>query len=653
VKFYRSTVSRYGFALAAVALATALRYALFFAHLRDRPGFRLIFLAAIMAAAWQGYGPGILATVISVAGLPFLFLRGYTLARMDIVNLVLILLIALLISRLASTRARTEATLRKSNEELDDRVRKRTAELVQANAEAHSRLAEVDHLYATAAVGLAFVDTRLRYVRVNELLARINGVPAAAHIGRSIRETLPPGLAGLVEPMYRQVIDTGEPLLDREIHSTSPAQPGVERDWLVSYSPVKTADGVLLGVQALVQDITHRKQFEDQLRQTQKLESLGVLAGGIAHDFNNLLVGILGNSSLALDSLEPDHAIRPLLEEVTIASHRAARLTSQMLAYSGKGRFMVQVVDVRELIRETLPLIQAAVPRTVELQLQVTEPCPPVEIDVAQIQQLVMNLVINAAESIPKEQPGVVTIGASQIIVDESYLRSAGAAQELEVGPYARIEVRDTGSGMDEQTKARIFDPFFTTKFTGRGLGLAAALGIVRGHRGLIQVDSAPGQGSAFRILLPAAAKAPKVIAPDDHKAVRADGAGAVLVVDDEPIVQQVARQTLRRAGYEVLLAGNGQTALEIFRKRAEEIRVVLLDMTMPVMSGEQTLVELKKIDPEVRVVLSSGFNEVEAIRRFEGRGLAGFIQKPYTAAALAEKIAAVQLDRHSSTAAD
>jgi nitrogen-specific signal transduction histidine kinase/CheY-like chemotaxis protein len=402
-----------------------------------------------------------------------------------------------------------------------------------------------------------------------------------------------------------------------------------------------------------VQDITDRKQFEDQLRQTQKLESLGVLAGGIAHDFNNLLVGILGNASLALESLEPSHPARPLLEEVNVASHRAARLTSQMLAYSGKGRFVVQVVDIAELIRETLPLIQAAIPHTVELLLRVTEPSPPVEIDVAQIQQLVMNLVINAAESIPKEQPGVVTVSASQLIVDENYLRSAGAAQDLQFGPHACIEVRDTGSGMSEETKARIFDPFFTTKFTGRGLGLAAVLGIVRGHHGAIQVDSAPGQGSTFRIFLPAATKARPVAAPDDRQPARPVGEGTVLVVDDEPIVQQVAQQTLRRAGYQVLLAGNGQIALDIFKQRAAEIRVVLLDVTMPVMSGEQTLVELKKIDPDVHVVLSSGFNEVEAIRRFEGRGLAGFIQKPYTAAALVAKIAAVQPDQHSSTAAD
>jgi PAS domain S-box-containing protein len=644
VKFFHTAVGRYVAALVALALATVLALVLYVLLPSTRGAYGLVFLIALMAAAWQGYGPGILAVLIAVLGLPFLLVPGFALARVDLGRGGLLLLISVLISRLSTSRARTEAALRKSNEELDDRVRQRTAELEHANGEAHNRLAEVDNLYRTAAIGLGFVDTQLRYLRVNELLAGINGIPAAAHIGRTLREILPPQMAEVVEPLYRQVIETGQPVLGRELHGVSAAQPGVERDWLVSYSPVKTAEGAMLGVQSLVQDITERKQFEDQLRQTQKLESLGVLAGGIAHDFNNLLVGILGNASLTLDTLPPGSPIRPMIQDVITSSERAARLTSQMLAYSGKGRFVVEQVDIAELIRETLPLIQASVPRTVQVSVENGKGCPPVEIDVAQMQQLVMNLVINGAEAIPKGQPGIVTVAVSEVSVYDSHLGTTGVAHDLEAGRYVCIEVRDTGSGMDEATKARIFDPFFTTKFTGRGLGLAAVLGIVRGHKGLIQVDSAPGQGSTFRILLPAAvAQAPEPAKKADQQ-IPAElvGAGTILVVDDESIVRQVAQQTLRRAGYDVLLAGNGQTALEIFRQRADEIRLVLLDMTMPVMSGEQTFIELKRIRPDVRIVLSSGFNQVEAIRRFEGQDLAGFLQKPYTAAALAEKVANV-----------
>jgi signal transduction histidine kinase len=413
-------------------------------------------------------------------------------------------------------------------------------------------------------------------------------------------------------------------VLGREIHGVSAAQPGVERDWLVSYSPVNTAEGAMLGVQALVQDITERKQFEDQLRQTQKLESLGVLAGGIAHDFNNLLVGILGNASLTLDSLPAGSPIRPMIQDVITSSERAARLTSQMLAYSGKGRFVVQQVDIAELIRETLPLIQASVPRTVQVSVENGKGCPPVEIDVAQMQQLVMNLVINGAEAILKGQTGSVTVTVSEVSVYDSHVGATGLPQDLEAGRYVCIEVRDTGCGMDEATKARIFDPFFTTKFTGRGLGLAAVLGIVRGHKGLIQVDSAPGEGSTFRVLLPAAVaqdREPQKLA-DQQIPAELVGAGTILVVDDESIVRQVAQQTLRRAGYEVLLAGNGQTALEIFRQRAAEIRLVLLDMTMPVMSGEQTF---HRVEDD-----SSGHSN-RAIQRFQPGGSDSTIRRPGT----------------------
>jgi CheY-like chemotaxis protein len=379
-----------------------------------------------------------------------------------------------------------------------------------------------------------------------------------------------------------------------------------------------------------------------------------VLAGGVAHDFNNLLVGILGNASLALESLPPLSGVRSILEDLLTAGERAAQLTHQMLAYSGKGRFVVELVDISELIRKTLSLIQASIPRTVQLELDLAAALPAVEIDVAQIQQLIMNLVINGAEAVPEGRPGVVIITARQQRVDEDYLRAARLSQSASPGQYVCLEVRDTGAGMDESTKARIFDPFFTTKFTGRGLGLATVLGIVRGHKGTIQVDSAPGKGSMFRILLPAASKA---LAPGASTAQRPTsdlaGAGAVLVVDDEQIVRQMAQLSLRRYGYTVLLAANGQEALEVFRKNENEIRLVLLDMTMPVMSGEDTFIELKKIRPDVQIVLSSGYNEADAVKRFEGRNLAGFIQKPYTTAALGAKVKSVLSKTADRLAAD
>jgi PAS domain S-box-containing protein len=642
VGFFKSAGGRYLFAFLAVALSGFLILLLRMIFAARSQSYGLIILAALMGASWSGYGPGIFALFLAAFGLPYFLTPNFNPANTDFKNLGLLLIISLLISRISASRDRLESGLRKSNEELDRRVKQRTAELEQANADAHQRLAELENLYVTAAVGLGLVDTNLRFVRVNQLLAAIHGLPVEAHIGRTVREVLPPALADRVAPLYEQVLATGQPILGSEVRAISASEPDVEQDWLVTYSPVKAEDGVVLGIQVVVQDVTQRKRFEDQLRQTQKLESLGILAGGIAHDFNNLLVGILGNTSLALELVPEDSEAQPILKEALAAGERAAALTHQMLAYSGKGRFVVERVDMARLIREILPLIHSAIPRTVELRLDIDRAAPTAEVDVAQVQQLIMNLVINGAEAIPDGQPGAVTVAVSEYDVSTRASQPGAGKPRVAPGRYVCIEVCDNGTGMEEATKARIFDPFFTTKFTGRGLGLAAVSGIVRGHHGHIEVDSFPGQGSVFRILLPAV---PGEAAPQPERTEAVfppAGFGAILVVDDEPMVRQMAQQTLQRRGYDVLVAENGERALDIFRKRGAEIRLVLLDMTMPVMSGEKTLVELRKMRPDTLVVLSSGYNQVDAIQRFAGQGLAGFLQKPYTAAALTTQVAAV-----------
>jgi PAS domain S-box-containing protein len=384
-------------------------------------------------------------------------------------------------------------------------------------------------------------------------------------------------------------------------------------------------------------DLTERKKIEAQLRQTQKLESLGVLAGGVAHDFNNLLVGILGNASLALESTSPANPNRLLLEDVVSASQRAADLTRQLLAYAGKGRFIVEVIDLSGLIREIASLIQASIPKHVQLRLDLSEKLPAIEADSTQVQQLVMNLIINGAEAMG-DQNGTVLVSTGVQEVDEYYLHSVNSGHEIAPGKYVFLEVQDTGSGMNEETIAKIFDPFFTTKFMGRGLGLAAALGIIRGHRGAIKVYSQPGKGSAFKVLFPAREQeVPSAGTVSQFRDVT--GTGVVMVVDDEEVVRRTVKTALQRYGYSVLVAENGQDAIDLYREVHERLSAVVLDMTMPVMGGEEALRHLKDIDASVPVILSSGFNEVEAIRRFTGKGLAGFIQKPYTARSLAAKL--------------
>jgi CheY-like chemotaxis protein len=344
---------------------------------------------------------------------------------------------------------------------------------------------------------------------------------------------------------------------------------------------------------------------------------------------------------LALDALPPNSSVGILLEEVIAASEKAAALTRQMLAYSGRGRFEVSQIDLSTYVRESIPLIQAAVSRTVELQLDLAEDLPAIEVDTTQMQQIVMNLVINGAEAIPEGRCGKVTITTRRRDVDEHWIRvrTDTGTGELKPGSYVVLEVHDDGSGMDEATKARVFEPFFTTKFTGRGLGLAAVLGIVRGHRGSIQVSSTPGCGSVFRVMFPALDATPNRTPRQEEERPDLSGVGAILVIDDEETVRRAARQTLEHYGYSVLLAEDGARGLEMFRRNAYRIECVVLDMTMPIMSGEETLPGLRSLRADIPVILSSGFSEAEAAPRFHGKGLAGFIQKPYKAAALSEKV--------------
>jgi PAS domain S-box-containing protein len=487
-------------------------------------------------------------------------------------------------------------------------------------AEATARLAAIVDSSHDAIVGKD-LDGVIR--TWNAGAARLYGYAANEVIGRSMTILIPPDRV----PEEASILETVHAggLVDH-FETVRLRRDGTLIDVSLTVSPIRDAGGNVIGASHIARDITERKQFNEHLKETAKLESLGVLAGGIAHDFNNLLTGMLGNASLALDALPEVHPARPLIDGVVDASERAATLVRQILAYSGKGRFIIQLVDLSELIAELANLIRSSIPKTIDLQLDLAPKLPPVETDVAQMQQLVMNLLINAAESYEPNDPGTVTVRTK--------------VEKRETGRYVSLEVEDSGCGMDETTQARMFDPFFTTKFAGRGLGLAAVHGIVRGHKGTLNVTTAPGQGTTFRVHFPAADGTLIQTVVEEAQRDLA-GRGIVLVVDDEEIVRVTARQSLERYGYTVLVAENGRRAVELFEQSHNQIAAVLLDMTMPVMSGEETLRRLKEIHPSVPVILSSGFNEVEAIRRFHGQGLAGFLQKPYTAATLAEKIKA------------
>ncbi len=475
-----------------------------------------------------------------------------------------------------------------------------------------------------------------RVLTWNKAAERIYGYTASEVFGRPISILLPPERRDEEDEILRK-IRQGERV--EHFETTRRRKDGQMIDVSITISPIRDSSGAIAGASHIARDITERSRLRDQFRNTQKLESLGVLAGGVAHDFNNLLTGILGNTSLALELLPSNHPAREMLRGAITASERAADLTRQLLAYAGKGRFITEIIHLSTLVREISQLIQTSIPRTVQLRLELANDLPYIEADVGQMQQLIMNLVINGAEAIGDERNGTVIVTTAVQEVDDAYIQTAlSPAEEIRPGSYVSLEVHDTGCGMDESIVSRIFDPFFTTKFLGRGLGLAAVQGIVRGHKGVLKVYSQPGQGSTFKVLFPATERVPTVAAPRAGGEALA-GYETILVIDDEQIVRQTAKSMLESYGYSVLVAENGREGVDLFRVVHEKVALVILDMSMPVMSGEETLRNLKLADPQTPVILSSGFNEVEAIRRFTGKGLAGFIQKPYSALDLARRV--------------
>ena len=388
----------------------------------------------------------------------------------------------------------------------------------------------------------------------------------------------------------------------------------------ISVDPIFDVAGSATGAVCIASDVTERRRLEEQFRESQKFETIGTLAAGVAHDFNNLLTGILGNASLILGELPPASPFRDRLDDIVHSSQRAADLTRQLLAYSGKARHYMQRTELSGMVEGFRGLIESAVPKQVKLSVNLAAGLPPIDADASHVEQIVLNLVSNAAEAIG-ENAGEIRV--------ETRLGEDGAAV---------LEVRDTGSGMDAETKSRIFDPFFTTKFTGRGLGLAAVAGIVRAHKAAIEATSAPGQGSTFRVSFPAAQPVPQAAAT---KAGPAAGQITVLVVDDEEVVRRTAEATLQIRGYRVLVACDGQEAIDKVGQHPE-IAVVLLDFTMPVMSGEEAIDGILQTRPGLRVIVSTGYDHREAEARFSEKAVAGYLQKPYTSRQLAEKIASV-----------
>ncbi len=558
--------------------------------------------------------------------------------------------------------------LRKLNLALEDRVRERTADLTatnerlrdeirsreqaesevrRLNASLQQHVDELQALFDLLPVGVGIAEDRACvHIRTNRALAEMLAVSRGANVSM----TAPPDVA----PQHFHVEHAGKILkpdelpMQRVARENTPLLNFVETvvhadgrriELLVNAVPLRDAHGESRGCLATFQDLSDQRRaerdrlnLERRMQETQKFESLGVLAGGIAHDFNNLLTGILGNASLARLELRPDQQPAEVaLGYVEQASHRAAELCKQLLAYAGKGRFIVEPLDLSRLIQDTVPLLRSSVSKKAELHLQLAPGLPSFQGDANQIRQIIMNLVINASEALG-DRPGVINLQTGLLHATREYLQSMAFSDHLEPGEYVMLEVCDTGEGMTDETKARLFEPFYTTKFTGRGLGLAAVLGIVHGHKGAIKVYSDLGKGSTFKILLPATGPALRPPAPAARPVAQPWRAqGVALVVDDEPAVRDLAVTALTRVGFEVEQAVDGQEGVDRVRQHPQRYTIVLLDLTMPRMDGEEALRRMRVLNPQLRVILTSGFNQQAIIDRFAGRGLAGFLPKPFS----------------------
>ena len=529
------------------------------------------------------------------------------------------------------------------------------------------------------------LDLAGKVVRVNPAGCRLLGLTEREIVGHPVWEFVAPEEQALVRERLGRNLSSEQPLDSQERNWIRPD--GARLILEIHSNYIRDAEGRIQGIRTFLLDVTRRKRAEEALRKVQeslehrivertaelemanqflrremeerrqaaeehrkleaqvqhaqRLESLGVLAGGIAHDFNNLLASIMGYGSLAAMDLPEDSRPRRSIEQVLTAAKSAADLTQQMLAYSGRGSFVLEPVNLTVLIEGVVRLIESTISKKATLRLHLATGLPCIQADASQIRQVVMNLITNAAESLG-DAPGIVEVTTGVAWADEEQWTAMVPGHVLPAGNYVFLEVGDTGCGMDAETQNRIFDPFFTTKFSGRGLGLAAVLGIIRSHRGGIRVHSEPRAGTTFRVMFPAieATASPQV--SDLPEAQSWVSEGVVLVVDDQPAVRNLARLILERSGLTVLMATDGREGVEVFTRHAHEIHAVLLDLNMPGMDGGEVFRHMTQLVPGVRVVLCSGYNEQDVNTKLQGGKPAGFLRKPYHPSELVDRLRAI-----------
>jgi len=558
------------------------------------------------------------------------------------------------------SRIRTHLELSRSRRKL----REQAAELARVNAELMSNIAKLEQSGEALRESEAFILAVMDHLPIGIAVNSVDPAVSFSYMNDNFPKCYRTTRAALADPngfweavyedpefreeIKKKVLDdcaSGDPARMRWL-GVPITRKGEETTFVSAMNTPIPGKPLMIST---VWDVTEHKRAEEERRKldrkvqhAQRLESLGMLAGGIAHDFNNILMAVLGHAELTMVKLSPESPARGALGEIITAARHAADLCRQMLTYSGRTPSTLAKIGLRELVEEMAHLLKTAVSKKAILNLNLGHDLLPIQGDPSQIRQILMNLIINASEAIG-DRSGVITVSVGATRCDSAYLESTELGDAIPPGLYMHLEVADTGSGMDARTRARIFEPFFSTKFTGRGLGLAAVMGIVRAHKGALKVYSEPGKGTAFKILFPALTEG-QGAARSSESSPLADwrGKGTILLVDDEESLIALGGRMLEHLGFTALTAADGLQAVELYRERWKEIDLVLMDLTMPHMDGGEAFGELRQVNPDVLVILSSGYSRDDIAGRFAGKNLAGVLQKPYTLARLTEALSAV-----------
>ena len=501
--------------------------------------------------------------------------------------------------------------------------------------EARARLQEIEAVYGSAPVGLCVFDDQLRYLRANERMAEMIGIPVERLRGQTLRESVPE-LADQLEPRLREVLATGQPLYNIEIHGVTQAQPGVERVWVATWLPLRDADGRTSGVNVAAEEVTERRRLQEKLMEAHRLEAVGQLAGGVAHEANNQMTVVLGCAGFVLRHSGLPSAVRADVEQIRQAAERTARITAQLLAFGRRQHLQTEIVDLDAVVERLRPFLERALGDRSTLVIEPGSRAQRIRVDVGQLEQTLLNLTLNARDAMP--DGGVLTISTRSVTVTAG-MRTPFPGDEVRPGPYLSLAVSDTGQGMTPATLQRAFEPFFTTKAPGKGtgLGLSMVYGLVKQSGGYIGAESEPSRGTRIEIYLPRVEELPAI--PEARSAAAGgSAAGHVLVVEDDPLVRTVVVRELAAQGYLVAEAPDGHVALQRIAESPEPFDMVITDLAMPRMDGRELAARVGAVRPDLPVLFMSGHPD-EATRRALAEADLSYLQKPFTAEELVGRV--------------